>query len=121
MIDRRIKAQHIIQLFGYFAGYGIGKACQPCCLLGVFLAVVTAKHDVINGEETRDMDAIISEMFMVAEGVKSAPAVLALAQEYQVEMPMVRDVNRVLNGEATATRVFRSLLRLETGAEWEPG
>jgi hypothetical protein len=34
-------------------------------------------------------------MFMVAEGAKSAPAVMALAEEYDIDMPIARDVYRV--------------------------
>jgi len=69
----------------------------------------------------RNMQDIISEMVMVAEGVKSAPAVLALAEKYGVEMPIARDVYRVLSGDASASRAFRGLLRVEAGAESEPG
>ena len=69
----------------------------------------------------RNMQDIISEMVMVAEGVKSAPAVLALAEQYDVEMPIARDVYRVLSGDASASRAFRGLLRVEAGAESEPG
>ena len=69
----------------------------------------------------RNMDEIISEMVMVAEGAKSAPAVMALAEKYGVEMPIARDVYRVLSGDATASRAFRGLLRVEAGAESEPG
>ncbi|MEZ5502707.1 MAG: NAD(P)H-dependent glycerol-3-phosphate dehydrogenase [Halioglobus sp.] len=69
----------------------------------------------------RNMQEIISEMVMVAEGAKSAPAVMALAERYGVEMPIARDVYRVLSGDATASRAFRGLLRVEAGAESEPG
>lgn len=69
----------------------------------------------------RNMEEIISEMVMVAEGAKSAPAVMALAEEYGVQMPIARDVYRVLSGDATASRAFRGLLRVEAGAESEPG
>jgi glycerol-3-phosphate dehydrogenase (NAD(P)+) len=69
----------------------------------------------------RNMEEIISEMVMVAEGAKSAPAIMALAEEYGVEMPIARDVYRVLSGDATASRAFRGLLRVEAGAESEPG
>jgi glycerol-3-phosphate dehydrogenase (NAD(P)+) len=69
----------------------------------------------------RNMQDIISEMVMVAEGVKSAPAVLALAEQYGVEMPIARDVYRVLSGDASASRAFRGLLRVEARAESEPG
>ncbi len=69
----------------------------------------------------RNMQEIISEMVMVAEGVKSAPAVMALAEQYGVEMPIARDVYRVLSGDASASRAFRGLLRVEARAESEPG
>lgn len=69
----------------------------------------------------RTLEQISAEMFMVAEGAKSAPAVLALAQEHGVEMPMTSDVYRVLTGETSAQRIFRGLLRVSAGAESEPG
>jgi glycerol-3-phosphate dehydrogenase (NAD(P)+) len=69
----------------------------------------------------RNMQEIIDEMVMVAEGAKSAPAVMALAREHGVEMPIASDVYRVLSGDATASRAFRGLLRVSAGAECEPG
>ncbi len=69
----------------------------------------------------RNMQEIVDEMFMVAEGAKSAPAVMALAEKYGVEMPIASDVYRVLSGDATASRAFRGLLRVSAGAECEPG
>jgi glycerol-3-phosphate dehydrogenase (NAD(P)+) len=79
------------------------------------------RHVGIQLGKGRNMDEIISEMVMVAEGAKSAPAVMALAEQYGVEMPIARDVYRVLSGDATASRAFRGLLRVEAGAESEPG
>jgi glycerol-3-phosphate dehydrogenase (NAD(P)+) len=60
-------------------------------------------------------------MFMVAEGAKSAPAVMALAEQHGVEMPIAQDVYRVLSGETNARGVYRGLLRVSAGAESEPG
>ena len=60
-------------------------------------------------------------MFMVAEGAKSAPAVMALAEAYGVEMPIAEDVYRVVSGESTARNAYRGLLRVTAGAESEPG
>lgn len=64
---------------------------------------------------------ILDEMVMVAEGVKSAPTVIALSEQYQVEMPIAAEVHRVLSGESNASRAFRGLLRVVAGAESEPG
>ena len=67
------------------------------------------------------IDEVIAEMVMVAEGVKSAPAVMALAEEQAISMPIAEDVYKVLTGASTAQRAFRGLLRVTAGAESEPG
>ena len=64
---------------------------------------------------------IIEEMVMVAEGVKSAPAVMALGEKYAIEMPITQDVFSVLQGEKMPRQVFRGLLKTSAGAESEPG
>jgi len=69
----------------------------------------------------RNIDEIIAEMYMVAEGVKSAPAVIALADKHQIEMPIAREVNEVVQGNSNAQKAFRGLLRADIGAESEPG
>ena len=69
----------------------------------------------------RDMQDIIDEMVMVAEGAKSAPAVIALSEKHAIEMPIARDVFRVVSGDSNASRAFRGLLRVTAGAESEPG
>ena len=79
------------------------------------------RHVGIELGKGRNMEEIIEEMTMVAEGAKSAPAVLALAEEHDVEMPIASDVFRVLSGDSTASRAFRGLLRVVPGAESEPG
>ena len=79
------------------------------------------RHVGIELGKGRSMEEIIEEMTMVAEGAKSAPAVMALANEHNVEMPIASDVSRVLAGDATASRAFRGLLRVEARAESEPG
>ena len=69
----------------------------------------------------RPLDDIIGEMLMVAEGVKSAPTVVALGERYGVEMPITRDVLSVLQGERTPRQAFRGLLKSTVGSEAEPG
>jgi glycerol-3-phosphate dehydrogenase (NAD(P)+) len=69
----------------------------------------------------RSLDDIIGEMLMVAEGVKSAPTVVALGERYGVEMPITRDVFSVLQGERSPRQAFRGLLKSTVGAESEPG
>ena len=69
----------------------------------------------------RSLEEIIEEMVMVAEGVKSAPTVMALGKKYGVKMPITRDVLSVLEGERTPRLAFRGLLKSSVGAESEPG
>jgi glycerol-3-phosphate dehydrogenase (NAD(P)+) len=69
----------------------------------------------------KTMAQIAAEMFMVAEGAKSAPAVMALAEQHNVDMPITRDVYRVVIGETNARGAYRGLLRTTAGAESEPG
>jgi glycerol-3-phosphate dehydrogenase (NAD(P)+) len=64
---------------------------------------------------------VTDAMVMVAEGVKTAPAVIALATRHGVSMPIAEEVYRVVTGESTARRAFRGLLRVAAGAESDPG
>ncbi|MFT4998739.1 MAG: glycerol-3-phosphate dehydrogenase (NAD(P)+) [Flavobacteriales bacterium] len=79
------------------------------------------RHVGIELGKGRSMEDIIDEMVMVAEGAKSAPAVMALAEKHGVVMPITTDVYRVLQGDSNAKRAYRGLLRVEAGAESEPG
>jgi len=69
----------------------------------------------------RHIDEIIESMVMVSEGVKSAPAVISLAEKHGVEMPLAFDVYKVITGDKTPRQIFKGLLRSEVGAESEPG
>ncbi|MEM7105791.1 MAG: NAD(P)H-dependent glycerol-3-phosphate dehydrogenase [Bacteroidota bacterium] len=69
----------------------------------------------------RKLDDIIAEMAEVAEGVKTAPVVMELAKQYNVEMPMATEVYKVLYEGNTVQDAFRGLLRLKVGSESEPG
>jgi glycerol-3-phosphate dehydrogenase (NAD(P)+) len=79
------------------------------------------RHVGIELAKGKTMEEIVAEMFMVAEGAKSAPAVMALAQDYGIDMPISRDVYRVLSGETNARGAYRGLLRTAAGSEAEPG
>ena len=69
----------------------------------------------------RSITEITDEMYMVAEGVKSAPTVMALADEYGVEMPIAAEVFEVVQERRGARKAFRGLLRSSAGAESDPG
>ena len=67
----------------------------------------------------RLIDDIIKQMVMVAEGVKSAPTVVKLANKYGVEMPIATDVNEVISGRMTPEQAYLGLLKRKVGAEIE--
>ena len=69
----------------------------------------------------RTVQEIIEEMSMVAEGVKSVEVVMALAKEYNVEMPITAEVYKVIHEGSTAKQAFRGLLRQQSGKEADPG
>ena len=58
----------------------------------------------------RTIEEVIDEMHMVAEGVKSAPVVMALAEEHGIEMPIAAEVHAVLYRGRTAEEAYRGLL-----------
>lgn len=68
----------------------------------------------------QSIEDISREMFMVAEGVKSAPGVIALAHQYKVKMPICQQVCAVVQGRSDAKRGFKELLKAEIGSESEP-
>lgn len=67
------------------------------------------------------LDDIISRMAEVAEGVKTSPVVMELAEQYNVPMPISHEVYKVLYKGNTARDAFRGLLSYEMGSEAEPG
>ena len=56
------------------------------------------------------MDEAMKEVQMVVEGVYSARAALALASKYQVEMPIVEQVNKVLFENKNAEEAVKELM-----------
>lgn len=79
------------------------------------------RHVGVELGKGRHIDEIIDEMLMVAEGVKSAPAVIALAKKYDVAMPIAEDVFEVTKGNRSAARAFRGLVNQSAGAESDAG
>lgn len=79
------------------------------------------RHVGVELGKGRHIDDIIAGMNMVAEGVKSAPTVIALAEKYGLDMPIARDVFDVTQGKRDAQEVFRGLLRSSVGDEAHPG
>jgi glycerol-3-phosphate dehydrogenase (NAD(P)+) len=100
-----------------FAGLaGMGDLIATCTS-----AQSRNRHVGLELGKGRGLQDIIDDMVMVAEGVKSAPTVMALGEKHGIEMPITTDVYSVLQGEKTPRQVFRGLLKSVAGAESEPG
>jgi glycerol-3-phosphate dehydrogenase (NAD(P)+) len=69
----------------------------------------------------KSLKQIIEEMNEVAEGVKTAKVVMELADDYNVDMPISREVYKVLYEGNTVYDAFKGLVKLESGSEGEPG
>lgn len=58
------------------------------------------------------LDDILSSMSQVAEGVSTAGAVVALAQKYNVKMPVLTAVARIIDNELTPKKAVFELMSL---------
>jgi glycerol-3-phosphate dehydrogenase (NAD(P)+) len=58
----------------------------------------------------RKLDDIISSMRMVAEGVKTTRAAVELAARRNVEVPIIRQVHRILEGMVSPREAIRELM-----------
>jgi glycerol-3-phosphate dehydrogenase (NAD(P)+) len=58
----------------------------------------------------RKLAEIIGSMRMVAEGVKTTYATVALAARNGVEMPITQQVHRILEGQVTSREAIRELM-----------
>lgn len=66
----------------------------------------------------RKLDDIVTEMRMVAEGVKTTAAVLQLAEHHQVEMPIATQVGRVIDGRAHPRDAVLELMTRQAKPEY---
>lgn len=60
---------------------------------------------------------VLAGMKQVAEGVKAAPAVMTLAANADIDMPIAREVEAVVTGRSTPERAYRGLINQAPGHE----
>jgi len=65
----------------------------------------------------RSIDEIVSEMKMVAEGIKTSKVVVEVAAKYGVEMPIAQEIYRVIHEGCPATEAYRGLLKRDHRSE----
>ncbi|SEM21952.1 NAD(P)H-dependent glycerol-3-phosphate dehydrogenase [Rhodococcus maanshanensis] len=63
------------------------------------------------------IEQTLAELGQVAEGVKTAPTVMELARDYEVEMPIAAEVEAVVAGRRTPAEAYRGLRRVTPGDE----
>lgn len=96
-----------------FAGLaGMGDLIATC------MSSQSRNHTVGFGlGKGKKLDEIIDEMNQVAEGVKSTPGILALAERHDIEMPIAIQVARVLYEGASPAEAVSNLMGREAKAE----
>ena len=69
------------------------------------------------------MEEAMKEVNMVVEGVYSAKAAMELAKKYQVQLPIIEQVNKVLFENKLAAEAVRELMLRERKSEtgWDDG
>ncbi|CAM2862748.1 NAD(P)H-dependent glycerol-3-phosphate dehydrogenase [Prescottella defluvii] len=65
------------------------------------------------------VDEAVEKLGQVAEGVKTAPTVMELARDYDVEMPIAAEVEAVVAGRKTPEDAYRGLRKVAPGGEDE--
>jgi glycerol-3-phosphate dehydrogenase (NAD(P)+) len=96
-------------------------------LTGVGDLILTATGDLSRNRQVglalgrgQRIGDIVQSLGHVAEGVRSAPAVLARARRAQVEMPLTEAVVAVLAGDLTAPQALEQLLARDPKPESAP-
>lgn len=69
--------------------------------------------------EGKDIDAVISEMDQVAEGVNTLKQVKEKAEELDVQMPLVNGLYEIVYNNETVDHIIRSLMLEEQGLDVE--
>jgi glycerol-3-phosphate dehydrogenase (NAD(P)+) len=77
------------------------------------------RHVGIELARGRRLGDILTGMKMVAEGVRTTTAVLALGQRYNVELPIVQQMAAVLDGRSDVTSAVETLMGRRQRAEAE--
>ncbi len=105
------------------ARLGVAIGAQPQSFMGLATLgdlILTATGDLsrnrrvglalAKGESLRE---IVTALGHVAEGVTTAPALLALAKQYRVEVPITDSVCRLLSGEISPAQAITQLMSRE--------
>jgi glycerol-3-phosphate dehydrogenase (NAD(P)+) len=111
------------------ARLGVAMGAQPTTFAGLagmgdLIATCMSPHSRNRrvGEQLgrgRQLDDILAEMHMVAEGVKTASVALQLAERHGLDLPICTMIDRVVKGELEPSGAYWGLT--PAGHEDEPG
>ena len=115
------KAALITRGIAEIAGLAVkmgAKVETLCGLTGIGDLIVTceSRHSR-NRKEGYTMKQATDEVKMVVEGIYSAKAALALAKKYDVELPIIEEVNKVLFDDKPAKEGVKDLMVREKRVE----
>jgi glycerol-3-phosphate dehydrogenase (NAD(P)+) len=114
------KASLVTRGLAEMTRFGVKQGAQPLTYLGLagvgdLVATCTSRHSRNRavGEwlaKGKSADEIVAEMRMVAEGIRTAPAVAQLAEKLGVDVPITREVARALEARVDLGAAVRSLM-----------
>lgn len=90
--------------------------------IGDLIVTATSRHSRNNragmliGKGMKPAEAV-AQVGMVVEGVNALPAAMQLAQLYRVEMPIIKGVNDIINGDMPPAVIGRMLMTRTKTAE----
>jgi glycerol-3-phosphate dehydrogenase (NAD(P)+) len=91
---------------------GVGDVIATC--MGAQSRNYRVGYQLGQGRQLQD---IVGEMRQVAEGVATGPAIVRVAQQLGVEMPIATQVGSVLTGQATVASAVRALFDRDLRSE----
>lgn len=119
-LGRNTQAALITRGLAEITRLGVALGAEPMTfpgLAGMGDLVLTCTGDLSRNRtvgmrlgQGESLHAILSDMRAVAEGVRTAPAVLALARKHEVEMPIVTQVCRMLDGDVEPRSAVHTLM-----------
>ena len=108
---------------------GVAMGAEPQTMSGLagmgdLLATCMSRHSRNRhvGEQLgrgRGLDEVIAEMNMVAEGVKTAAAMLELGERHGVDLPICRTIYAVVHEGASPREAYAGLLQRAPGHEYD--
>ena len=106
---------------------GLLMGCLPDSFSGLagmgdLIVTATSKHSRNNrcgyliGQGYSPADAV-KMIGMVVEGINALPAAMKLAEEYEIELPIISAVNQIINNDKSAKEIAKNLMGKDSTTE----